>query len=364
MKKIKNPYRGAGLPAGAIKAQGDVRNDASAVRHLLDQCPVHAVTPLATLPDLAAHLGVAQIAVKDERTRMGLGSFKALGAAYAIAKQASQRMGAVPFDAETARQALKGQVFAAATAGNHGMSIAAGAKVFGARAVIFIAETVPEGFAAKLTAPGAEVIRAGDEYEASLDAAKLAADENGWQLLSDTSWPGYTELPLDIMEGYLVMAAEAAEQCDAENWQPTHIFLQAGVGGLAAAAAAGARAHWGDTPTIIVVEPDEAPALQASIEAGQPVVTRGDVSNMGRLDCKEPSHLALKSLAQLADYFATVSDDYVTDAIEDLAEEALETSPSGGAGYAGLKAGLAAGDYGLGSGSRVLLYLSEGPADD
>jgi len=363
MKIIKNPWRGTGLKAEKIKAAGDVRADPSGVFALLSHCPAAVISPLVNCEKLAADLGIARLVVKDERARMGLGSFKALGAAYAIAKRAHQRLGDRLFAPGVAKTALTGEVFVAATAGNHGMSIAAGAKVFGARAVIYIAQTVPESFAERLRVFGAEVVREGAEYEASLAAAQTAAEKNGWQLLSDTSWPGYTELPLDVMEGYLAMAAEAAKELEAQNWRPSHVFLQAGVGGLAAAVCAHLRARWGDGPVIVVVEPDAAPALQASIEAGKPVITTGPVSNMGRLDCKEPSHLALKCLAKGADYFQTVSDAYVQKAISDLAYAGLATSPSGGAGYAGLKAALANGQAGVNADSRVLLFLSEGPTD-
>ncbi len=362
MKLIKNPYRGSGRPEGVIETQGDVRSDASAGAALLKLCPVAKTTPLVGAPDLAIKLGVGSISVKDERTRMGLGSFKALGAAFVIAKRAAAKLGDEINDPEKVKTVLAGEVFTAATAGNHGLSVAAGARIFGARAVIFIAETVPEDFVVRLAEYGAEVVREGAEYAASLNAAQAAAEKNGWQLLSDTSWPGYSEIPLDVMEGYLAMAAEAAEQFG--STPPTHIFLQAGVGGLASATAVYARKHWGEDFEIIVVEPSAAPALQASIEAGKSIVTEGPISNMGRLDCKEPSQLALKALARDADGYLTVTDEYVQDAIEDLAGVGLETSPSGGAGYAGLKALRLMGHAGLDANSRVLLYLSEGPSGD
>ena len=108
------------------------------------------------------------------------------------------------------------------------MSVAAGARIFGAKSVVYIAETVPDGFARSLRQKGAQVVRTGADYEASMAAAQKAAEDNGWTLLSDSSWPGYFDLPHRLMEGYLVMAAEAS---DALTEPPTHIFLQAGVGG-------------------------------------------------------------------------------------------------------------------------------------
>ena len=214
-----NPHRGRGLDLDAPFPC----SDASGVMQLLGQCPAHAETALLDLPELAARCGVAQVYLKDERNRMGLGSFKALGAAHAIARAAADRV------VDNAwQQALVGQTYVTASAGNHGLSVAAGAALFGARAVVYLAETVPESFAARLRAKGAEVVRAGHDYEASMAGAEIAAEVNGWTLLSDSSWPGYVDLPYLVMEGYLQLAQEAATQIPQH---PTHILLQAGVGG-------------------------------------------------------------------------------------------------------------------------------------
>ena len=323
--------------------------DASDVAQLLQRCPAHMPTPLRNEPALAARLGIAQLWLKDERGRMGLGSFKALGAAYAIAREAAATQ------APDLRHALQGRVYVTASAGNHGLSVAAGAQIFGARAVIYLARAVPEPFAARLRAKGAEVIRDGADYEASMQAAARAAQANGWTLLSDSSWPGYSALPLRVMEGYLQLAAEAAAQIDQP---PTHILLQAGVGGLAAAVAAHARHIWGDGPQIIVVEPQAAPALIDSIRAGKLVTTTGPVSCMGRLDCKTPSMIALHGLAQDADGFMTLSEDEAQRAVDLLAQHDLPTTPSGAAGIAALLAGLE-----LPRTARVMAILSEGPED-
>lgn len=188
-----------------------------------------------------------------------------------------------------------------------------------------------------------------------MQAAAIAADANGWTLLSDSSWPGYTELPLRVMEGYLQLAAEAAAQIDQP---PTHILLQAGVGGLAAAVAAHARHIWGDAPQIIVVEPEAAPALIESIRAGKLVDTTGPVSGMGRLDCKTASMIALNGLARDADSFVTISEDEAQRAVDLLAEHGLPTTPSGAAGIAALLAGLDVPRE-----ARVMAILSEGPED-
>lgn len=351
MHLLSNPHRGhglAGLDHGGVWPSVDVE----AVSSLLRRCPAFAPTPLMASDALARAAGVARFHVKDERARMGLGSFKALGAAYVIARDAAAT------GAPDLASALKDRVYVAASAGNHGLSVAAGARVFGAMAVIFLSESVPEAFAARLKAKGARVERAGAIYEESMAAAAQAAERNGWTLLSDSSWPGYLEIPFRVMEGYLQMAAEAAGVLDDA---PTHIFLQAGVGGLAAAVAAHARSHWGDAPHIVVVEPAYAPALIESVRAGRLLKADGPVSSMGRLDCKEPSLIALAGLARDADSFATVSEEEAAKTVSRLAAQGIATTPSGSAGIAGaLNAGPHRNALGLGPTSRILTFLSEG----
>ncbi len=333
-------------PRRAVELPQDVPDpsiDAARAALLVAQCPVAAETPLVSDPALAEQAGIAALHIKDERTRMGLGSFKALGAAYVIACDAADG---------TAR----GRTYVTASAGNHGLSVAAGAAAFGAQAVVYIAKTVPEAFAARLRDIGAEVRREGATYEDSMDAAQRAADTEGFALLSDSSWEGYYDRPHRLMEGYLVLMAEAIRQIPQP---PTHLFLQAGVGGLAGACAALARQAWGAAVQIVVVEPDAAPALYASVQAGKAVTTKGPVSAMGRLDCKAPSLIALKGLARDADAFVLISEAEGAAGATACAAQGLPSTPSGAAGIAGLIAG--AQGLGLDAQARVLCILSEGP---
>ena len=337
MPKLHNPHRGTGLPHLFDGTPIWPSVDAERVGKMLARCPDYAETDLVETTGIAADLGIQAVHLKYEGTRMGLGSFKALGAAYVIACDAADGN-------------AKGRTYIAASAGNHGLSIAAGARVFGANAVILLAETVPEGFADRLRNEGAQVVRAGSVYEESMAAAMEMAEKNGWTLLSDSSWPGYTEIPHRLMEGYLQMAAEMAQQIPQP---PTHIYLQAGVGGLATAVAAYARRIWGDGPEITVVEPDRAPALLESARAGKVVFADGPVSNMGRLDCKEPSLIALNGLARDADWFVTVSDEEANKAVETLADLNMSSTPSGAAGVAAMLAADLPAD------ARVLCIVSE-----
>lgn len=346
MDVFENRFRANAEAIPALTGIPAPSSDAAAPIALIRRCPDYAETPLRLVPEIARHCGVGEVWVKDERGRMGLGSFKALGAAFVIAHDAGAGQAA-------------GRTYVTASAGNHGLSVAAGARVFGADAVVFVAETVPEAFAERLRRQGAQVVREGATYEDSMAAAATAASEKGWVLLSDSSWPGYTERPHRLMQGYLVLMEEIFARCDGP---PSHIFLQAGVGGLAGAAAAASRNVWGGWPRIIVVEPDAAPALAASVAAGAPVRADGPVSDMGRLDCKEPSLIALKGLARDADYFATISEAEGAAGADLAAGCDLPTTPSGAAGLAGLlAAGSDRGLLELDKASRVLLILSEGP---
>lgn len=357
---LENAHRGRGLNTPAI---GRVIADPAGAQSLFRRCPVASRTPLHDAPALAEACGIGALSLKDETERMGLGSFKALGASHAIARHAArkaEREGR-PIETAATKDMLAGSVFTCASAGNHGLSVAAGARIFGAEAVVFVSAAVPEGFVRRLEGRGARVIRTAGDYDASMAAAAEAAEANGWTLLSDSSWPGYTEWPLHVMEGYLISAAEIAEEM-AEA--PTHVFLQAGVGGLAAAMAAFARRHWGEAPVIVVIEPSAAPALIESIRAGSAMTTQGPASNMGRLDCKAPSHLALGELARSADHFLTISDRQAGATVQLLAAQGILTTPSGAAGVSGLHhAGSLRSALGLDSGSRVLAFITEGPED-
>ena len=347
MEILQNPHRHIGLIVDILRDIPAPSTDSVAVQALLARCPNAAETEMLQAPNVAQDLNIAQLSVKDERTRMGLGSFKALGAAYVIA-----------YSAIIQGEAQSAKTYVTASAGNHGLSVAAGAKAFGAAAVIFLSQSVPEAFAKRLIAHGATVERAGETYEQSMSAAQAAAKDNGWTLLSDSSWPGYSDLSHRLMEGYTVFMAEAERQISA----PSHIFLQAGVGGLAGAAAAMARKTWGEAPVIVVVEPCHAPALHNCIQAGDFIAATGPGSAMGRLDCLEASLIALKGLAKDADVFALISEEEGQAGANYAAAHQMESTPSGAAGLAGLLASPAHRTaLKLDANSHVLVILSEGP---
>lgn len=321
---------------------------------LLQQCPVYAPTPLFNHAELARHFGVETLFIKDESHRMRLGSFKALGGAFAVAQIISNAAGTTDLDSEKARKIASGLTFITASAGNHGLSVAAGARIFGAKAAIYLAAAVPEDFANRIRALGAQVVRISGSYEDSVSAAITAAEENDWLLLADGSWDGYTERPALVMEGYTVLAEECRMEFTEKNIWPTHVLVQAGVGGLAAAISGHIRDYWPTQPEILIVEPEAAPCLKMSAKNGRLTRVDGPESNMGRLDCKDASQIAFQSLRTDADGFLQVSDAAANSAVSLLENYDIRTTPSGAAPIAALES------LSLPPDSRCLIFVTEG----
>jgi diaminopropionate ammonia-lyase len=204
-------------------------------------------------------------------------------------------------------------------------------------------------------------------YDDAVREAQKQAEANAWFVVSDTSYPGYTEVPRDVMQGYRLMADEAADQI---SEAPTHVFIQGGVGGVAAAVSVQMRARFGAGVKLIVAEPDKADCLLASAEAGEPVTVPGDLDTlMAGLACGEPSLLAWQELERGAFAFMSVSDESAVACMKLLARQ---TPPivAGESAVAGLAALLLAmqepyarGALGLGADSRVLLFGTEGATD-
>ncbi len=339
----------------------------------------NAETPLHALPGLASELGIGALHVKDEGFRLGLGSFKALGGAYAVARlvvqEASRRLGRpVGFGdlrASEVRAVASTMTFACATDGNHGRSVAQGAQLAGARAAIFVHAGVSSGRIAAIARFGSDVIHVKGTYDDSVAEATRVAAERGWAVVSDTSWPGYEHIPGLVMQGYTVLSREALARM---REPPTHVFLQAGVGGFAAAAAGHLALTLGDArPAVAVVEPARAACLFASAAAGRPTkAAHGEPTVMAMLECYEPSLVAWRILTRAADAFMTVEEEDAIAIMRRLArpvagDPAIVAGESGGAGLAGLAAALgndeARRQLALGPSSRVLVVNTEGATD-
>lgn len=344
----------------------------------------HAETPLHALPGLAAELGIGAIHVKDEGFRLGLGSFKALGGSYAVIRlvleEASRRLGQSVDVGElhdpAVRAVAAGMTVACATDGNHGRSVAEGARRVGARAVIFVHSRVSARRLAAIAHFGAEIVRVDGTYDDSVVEAASVAAGKGWTVVSDTSWPGYERIPGLVMQGYTAIVREALRQLPAPPTPtlPTHVFIQAGVGGVAAAIAGHLALVLGDKrPVFTVVDPARAACLYESARAGHPVkVAHGEPTVMAMLECHEPSPVAWRVLARAADAFMTVDEADAIAVMNRLArpasgDPAIVAGESGGVGLAGLICAAAIPDVrarlGLDAASRVLVVNTEGATD-
>ncbi|WP_269503217.1 PLP-dependent lyase/thiolase [Burkholderia sp. IMCC1007] len=367
-----------------------------------------ARTPLHALPDLAARLGVASISVKDEACRSPLGSFKALGAPIALVRLVKRLRPAENLDPHglvTGRYAasLADLTVISATDGNHGRALAAAARSIGCRCVIVLHANVDAEREHAIAAHGARIVRIAGNYDESVVHAAELADENGWYVVSDTSYDGYEAIPRDVMQGYGVIAAEAlAQQAAGEgdgggnggnggngdngdnggtsstssnssngNRPFTHVFLQGGVGGLAAGVASYLWEHHGaQRPNFIVVEPRQADCLYQSALAGRATKATGSGDSvMAGLACGEASPLAWDFLEPCIDHFMLIDDADAVQAMRALAAGSARDVPfvSGESGAAGI-AGLAvlmrdpalAREVGLDAHSRVLAINTEG----
>ena len=366
----------AGTPGITVLPEAGFRR----ARAEITAWPGYAPTPLLDLPGIAREARLGVVRLKDEAGRFGLGSFKALGGAYAVAEVVAgelARRGVAPAATSAERMAGRWREATAAitvtcaTDGNHGRAVAWGARRCHCRSVIFIHEGVSAGRAAAIAAYGAEIKRVPGTYDDSLRVAAAEAAANGWFVVSDTSWEGYTEVPRAIMQGYRVMADEAVAQWGAAQGDaapPTHVFIQGGVGGVAAAVSVQARTAFSPAPMLVVVEPDRAACLLASAELGERTSVPGDLDTlMAGLACGEPSLLAWQELDRGAAAFMAIPDDAAVEVMRLLARAGVVAGESGVAGLAGCL--LAAGDpaaresLGLGEGSRVLAFNTEGATD-
>ena len=338
-----------------------------------------AATPLHALPGLAGELGLGSLHLKDEGLRLGLGSFKALGGAYAlmilVQEEASRRLGrAVEIGellSDEVRAVAQSMTFACATDGNHGRSVAQGAQLMGAKAVIFVHAGVSEGRIAAIARFGAEMVRVAGNYDDSVAEAARVSAERGWTVLSDTSWPGYETIPGLVAQGYTALVREILAELDEP---PTHVFLQAGVGGFAAAVAGHLAVVLGDRrPHVTVVDPARAACLYESARQGRPVkVEETQPTIMAMLECYEPSPVAFRVLERVADGFMTVGEDVAVTVMRRLADPlpgdpAIVAGESGGAGLAGLLTVLRdpalASKLRIGRDARVLVVNTEGATD-
>ena len=317
----------------------------------------YAPTPLLLLDKLSTELKLKRIFYKDESKRFHLKSFKALGGSYAV---------------EKITKGNKEIVISTATAGNHGRSVAWGSKKLGLKCKIFISEYVSETRAEAMRDFGADVIRVKGNYEDSLNECIKQSNQNNWQIVQDVAWKNYMLVPKLTMAGYSVMMKEISEQIN--NQKVSHIILQAGVGGMAAAMVAGLARYLNHVPQIIIVEPDSAACVLASINTGKiEKISIEKESIMGGMSCGEVSLVPWQILKKSVNYCVTVSDDYISKTIKYLANCELsyekiiggECSTPGIISLIGLcNDAKIRKKINLNEDSNVLLFGCEGDADE
>ena len=313
-------------------------------------------TPLVKLDKLSKKLNLNNIFYKDESKRFHLKSFKALGGAYAVQK---------------ITKGNKSITVATATAGNHGRSVSWGAQKLGLKCKIFISEFVSEARADVMRNLGAEVIRVKGNYEASLKECIKRSKMNGWEIIQDVAWEGYEQVPKLTIAGYSVMIKEISNQTDQYI---THVFLQAGVGGMASGAIAGIAKYFKRIPKIIIVEPEAADCVLQSVEKGE--MKKIDIkkeSIMGGMSCGEVSLVPWKILKYAANNCITITDENVAQTVAMLEKKYFsdESIIGGECATPGIISLIAASEdknvknkLELSDKSNILLIGCEGNADE
>lgn len=284
------------------------------------QIPGYQMSPLRALPNLAQMFHVGGLWVKDEASRLELNSFKVLGGSFAIYRFIQDRLG-IPSEqmnyefliSDEVKERLGEITFASATDGNHGRGIAWAAKKLGHKCVIYVHSETSVRRIDAIRSYGAVVKIIDGNYDDAVRQIVIDAQEHGWEIVSDTSWDGYTQVPIWIMQGYTTMLAEVQEQLSGQGLiKPTHVFVQAGVGALAASVIGYYHSLFGqDAPKCIVVEPDKAACLlhSAQVGDGNYHTVEGALDTiMAGLACGEPSPIAWSILKETADAFVAVPD--------------------------------------------------------
>jgi diaminopropionate ammonia-lyase len=332
-------------------------------------------TPLHSFDDMAQDIGVSSIFYKDESPRFTLKSFKALGGAYAVANLLIKKLKEEGINANSAdlisgkyKEFTSNLTVCCATDGNHGRSVAWGAEQFGCKCEIYIHRNVSQGRERAIAKYGAIVNRIKGNYDDSVRIAAEVAESNGYTVVSDTSYEGYTDIPKDVMQGYTVMVDEAIKQM---NDVPTHVFLQGGVGGFPAAVVSFLQESLDCPPIFIVVEPANADCLFQSAVNGEPTAVHGDLDTiMAGLACGEVSVLAWSILESYVPHFMSITDESIPKAMQLLAnrESPIVAGESAIAGLAGFL--VACNDANLKSklmineNSKILFFGTEGDTDE
>jgi len=374
-------------PQGGSLPESFSEHAAQKVLRFHHQLPDYQPTDLIRLCKLAASWEVGEILVKDESTRFGLGAFKVLGGSYAVARLLCEKLKLniddVAFDylvSDEVKQRIGKITLTTATDGNHGRGIAWAAEQLRQQAIIYMPKGSVRSRVENIRSHGATVEVTDLNYDDTVRLSRRMARENGWHVIQDTAWEGYTEIPRWIMQGYMTMCAEALSQMSPLGTRgPTHVFIQAGVGSLAAAVVGYLLNKFPDSPPrFIVMEPNNADCFLASAAAGDglPHAVTGELNTiMAGLACGEPSPIAWEILRNFASCYISCDNFVAANGIRILAnplqgDDAVEAGESGSVGigllellannpaFAELKQELQ-----LGPDSSVLFFNTEGATD-
>lgn len=348
--------------------------------------PQYEPTPLVALDNLAKELKVSKLFVKDESYRFGLNAFKVLGGSYAIGQYLAEKLEIDPTEltydklvSSEVREILGELTFITATDGNHGRGVAWTAKQLKQKSIVYM----PKGSSVErlnhIKSEGADASITDVNYDNTVRLAAEHAEKNGWVLVQDTAWENYEKIPKKIMQGYITMVFEAYEQLNELEEKPTHIFIQAGVGSMAAAVQGFfANVYGKDRPITVVVEPEKADCLYKTAEAndGKLHFVTGDMDTiMAGLACGEPSTLGWEILKDYADAFLSCPDNIAAQGMRILAapikdDAKVISGESGAVGVGAVSEILRRSQYAdlkeqlkINSDSKILFFSTEGDTD-
>ncbi len=372
--------RGGSLPAGFSEEA------ARSVKRFHQQIPGYRPTDLVRWSRLAEAWGVKEIFVKDESTRFNLKAFKVLGGSYAVARVLSRKlnMNADDMDfaalaGDAARRRIGQITLTTATDGNHGRGVAWAAQQLGQKAIIYMPKGAAHSRVENIRSHGATVIVTDLNYDDAVRLCGRTAEEKGWVVIQDTAWEGYTEIPLWIMQGYMAMCVEAADQIAAAGLRPTQVFVQAGVGSLAGAVVAYLLNRYSeDPPRFSTMEPNNAACVLASAASadGRPHAVTGNLETiMAGLACGEPNPMSWEILRDFCSCYVSCEDFVAANGVRILAnplkgDVRVEAGESGAVGlgvldllcnserFSELKE-----ELGIGRDSTLLFFNTEGATD-
>lgn len=382
MKLIK--YERQKNPSTSVEFLG--LKEAQKVQAFHQSFPQYEPTPLAMLDQLAKELHVSKLFVKDESYRFDLNAFKALGGSYAIGQYLAEKLNIEPTELtydKLVSPEVKAQLgeltFITATDGNHGRGVAWTAKQLQQKSVVYMPKGSSQERLNHIKALGADASITDLNYDDTVRLAAKHAEQNNWVLVQDTAWENYEEIPRHIMQGYMTMVVEAYEQLKELGEKPTHIFIQAGVGSMAAAVQGFFADVYGeDRPITVIVEPDKADCLFKTAKAndGQLHYVKGDMDTiMAGLACGEPSTLGWVILKDYADAFLSCSDNIAAQGMRVLAapmkgDIQVISGESGAVGVGAASEILRRSEYAhlkeqlmINEASKILFFSTEGDTD-